>query len=89
MMISVVSKIVLIKERTSKSTGFKPLASGLDSFLGKHLAKFLTLALEMTYMCDFSGVALVPRKRKSWIHECAVLEGSSRPSVPSGPLIIM
>ncbi len=42
MLSSVVPKLVSIKERTSESTGFKPLASGLDSFLGKHLAKFLT-----------------------------------------------
>ena len=50
MLSSVVPKLVSIKERTSESTGFKPLASGLDVFLGKHLAKFLTSALEMTYM---------------------------------------
>jgi len=53
MLSSVVPKLVSIKERTSESTGFKPLASGLDAFLGKHLAKFLTSALEMTYMCGF------------------------------------
>lgn len=67
---AVVPRHVAIKERETAAAPFKALADELDLFLGRHFAKFLAAALEMSYMCGF--VVFVIRRHRLQDKETAI-----------------